>query len=131
MSLMVREGKVGAIGMADNVAMGYYVVYWLSKPYTLQEDMDGMSGTIGKGMMVVNTHYFNWVELAPHWYTQSKEKTVAEVRYVLLTGLHLLPISKTNKLPTACNRRKAAQKKVVKVMLLDHEVIMEEARKQD
>jgi hypothetical protein len=35
MSLMVREGKVGAIGMAGNAAMGYYAVKWLSKPYTL------------------------------------------------------------------------------------------------
>jgi hypothetical protein len=62
---------------------------------------------------------------------QSKETTVAEVTYVLLTGLHLLPISETNKLPMACNRREAAQKKAVKVMLLDHKVIMEEAGKRD
>jgi hypothetical protein len=57
--------------------------------------------------------------------------TVVEVRYVLLTGFQLQPISKTNKLPTACNRREAAQKKAVKVTLLDHEVIMEEAGKRD
>jgi hypothetical protein len=131
MSLMVHKGKVGAIGMADNGVMGYYVVKWLSKPYTLQEDTDGMSGTIGTGMMVANMLYFNRVEHVPHWYTQSKETTVAEVRYVLLTGLHLLPISATNKLPTACNWREAAQKKAVKVMLLDHEVIMDKAGKQD
>ncbi len=130
MSLMVREGEVGAIGTADNAAMSYYVVKWLSKPYTLQEDTDGMSGTIGAGTMVV-TLYFNRVDGTPHWYAQSKETLVAEVRYVLLTGLHLLPISKTNKLPTACNRREAAQKKAVKVTLLDHEVIMEEAGKRD
>jgi hypothetical protein len=132
MSLMVREGKVGAIGMADDAAMGYYVVKWLSKPYMLQEDTDGISGTIGAGTMVVDALYFNRVERASHCYMQSKETTVAEVRYVLLTGLHLLPISKTNKLPMACNRREAAQKKAVKVTtLLDHEVIMEEAGKRD
>ncbi len=50
---------------------------------------------------------------------------------MLLTGLHLLPISKINKLQTACNRREAAQKKAVKVTLLDHERIMEEAGKWD
>ncbi len=130
-SLMVRKGKVGAIGIADNAVMGYYVVKLLSKPYTLQEDTDSMSGTICAGTMVINALYFNWVERAPHWYKQSKETTVPEVRYVLLTSLHLLPISKTNKLPMACNRREAAQKKAVKITLLDHEVIMEEARKQD
>jgi hypothetical protein len=57
--------------------------------------------------------------------------TVVEVRYVLLTGFQLQPISKTNKLPTACNRKEAAQKKAVKVTLLHHEVIMEEAGKRD
>ncbi len=56
---------------------------------------------------------------------------MVEVRYVLLTGFQLQPISKTNKLPTTCNRREAAQKKAVKVTLLDHEVIMEEAGKRD
>ena len=75
--------------------------------------------------------YFNQVERARHWYTQSNMMTVVEVQYVLLTGFQLQPISKTNKLPTACNRKDAAQKKAVNVMLLVHEVIMEEAGKQD
>ena len=48
-----------------------------------------------------------------------------------LTGFQLQPISETNKLPSACNRKEAAQKKAVKVTLLDHEVIMEEAGKRD
>ena len=38
MSLMIREGKVGAIGTADKATMGYNVVKWLSEPYTLQEE---------------------------------------------------------------------------------------------
>jgi hypothetical protein len=38
MSLMVCEGKMGAIGTADEGALGYYVVKWLSNPYTLQEE---------------------------------------------------------------------------------------------
>jgi hypothetical protein len=71
MSLMVCKGKVGAIGTADNVGMGYYVIEWLSEPYTLQEDTDGMSGMIGTGTMVVDALYFNWVEHTPHWYMQS------------------------------------------------------------
>jgi len=132
MSLMIREGEVGAIGTADEAAMGYYLVKWLSEPYALQEDtLDGMSGMIGAGTMVVDAIYFNRVERAPHWYTQSGETTVAEVRYVLQTGLHLQPISTTNKLPMACQRREAMQKKAVKVTFRDHEAIMEEASKRD
>jgi hypothetical protein len=132
MSLMVHEGEMGAIGMADKAVLGYYVVKWLSNPYTLQEEtVEGMSGMISTGTMVADVLYFNWVERTTHWYTQSNMTTVAEVRYVLLTGFQLQPISETNKLPTACNRRVAAQKKAVKVTLLDHEVIMEEAGKRD
>ncbi len=35
MSLMMCEGHVGAVGMTDKAAMGYYLVKGLSKPYTL------------------------------------------------------------------------------------------------
>ncbi len=53
MSLMIHEGKMGAIGMADEVALGYYVGKWLSDSYTLQKEMaEGMSGMIGAGRMV-------------------------------------------------------------------------------
>jgi len=73
--------------------MGYYLVKWLGEPYTLQEDtLDGMSGMIGAETMVVDAIYFNRVERAPHWYTQSGKTMVAEVRNVLQTGLHLQPI---------------------------------------
>ncbi len=113
MSLMVRESKVGAIGMADNAAMGTMLLNGSASHTRYKRTR------IGTGTMVVDALYFNWVEHAPHWYMQSKETTVAEVRYMLLTGL-LLPISKTNKLPTACNRREAVQKKAAKVTLLDH-----------
>jgi hypothetical protein len=101
-SLMIHEGEVGAIGTADEATMGNYVVKWLSKPYTLQEEMEGMSGMIRVGTMVADMLYFNQVERARHWYyTQSNMTTVVEVRYVLLTGFQLQPISKTNKLTTA------------------------------
>jgi hypothetical protein len=46
MSLITREGEVGVVGMTDEVAMGYYLVKWLSEPYTLQVDTAGMSGMI-------------------------------------------------------------------------------------
>jgi len=35
MSLMIREGEVGAIDAAEEATMGYYVIKWLSEPYTL------------------------------------------------------------------------------------------------
>ena len=122
-----KQQKENAIRQMDGA---YYLVKWLSEPYALQEDMlDGMSRMIGAGTMVVNAIYFNRVQHAPHWYTQSGKTTVTEVRHVLQTGLHLQPISTTNKLLMACQRWEAMQKKAVKVTFQDHEAIMEEASK--
>ena len=39
---MMHIGEVGAVGTTDATAMGYYMVKWLSKPYTLQEETVGM-----------------------------------------------------------------------------------------
>ncbi len=52
--LMIREGKVRAVATTDEAAMGYYVVKWLSKPFSLQEYKEGMSGVISAGVMVVD-----------------------------------------------------------------------------
>ncbi len=51
-SLMIREGEVSAVATTYEAVMGYYVVKWLSKPYSLQEDKEGMSGVIGAGVMI-------------------------------------------------------------------------------
>jgi hypothetical protein len=32
MSHRVREGDIGVVGTEDEVAMGYYLVRWLSEP---------------------------------------------------------------------------------------------------
>ena len=111
--------------------MGYYLVKWLSEPYSLQAETEGMSGVIGAGSMVVDAVYYNRVERAPYWYTQSGETAIVEVRHVLQTGLQLQQISATNKLPNACNRLEATRQKAVRVSPRDHDSIMEEAGKRD
>ena len=98
---MMHIGEVGAVGTTDAAAMGYYMVKWLSKPYTLQEETVGMASLIGTGKMVAKAVYFNRVQRAPYWYTLSGEHTIVEVRHVLRSGLHLQPISVANKLPQA------------------------------
>jgi hypothetical protein len=132
MSLMMREGRIGAVGTTDKKAMGYYLIKWLSEPYTLQEDTEGMSGMIPIGSMVVDGLYFNRLQKAPLWNTPSGDTTVVEVKYVLQTGLQLQPISTTNALPkNAFARVEAMRKKAIKVSPLDHEAIMEKATKHD
>ncbi len=131
MSLMMRNGKVGAVGMSNKAVMGHCLIKWLSEPHTLQEDSEGMSGMIPAGSMVVNGLYFNRLQLAPLWYMPSGDTMVVEVKYVMQTGLKLQLISATNALPNACARHEATWKKAIKVSTLDHEGIMEEATKRD
>ena len=131
MSLTVHEGEVGAVGTTDEAANGYYLVKWISEPYTLQADTEGMSGIISAGKMVVDAVYFNRVQRAPLWYTPSAMVTIMEVKHILKTGLQVQPISATNALPRACATQEATRKKAVKVSSLDHEAIMEEATKRD
>jgi hypothetical protein len=131
MSLMMHKGQVGAVGTIDEAGMGYYLVKWLSEPYTLQENIDGMSGVIPTRSMVVDGLYFNRVQCAQCWYTPSGDTAVVEEKYVLQNGLQLQPISTTNALPNACTRVEAMQKKAIKVSTLDHKGIMEEATNRD
>jgi hypothetical protein len=109
MLLMICKGQIGAIGTTDKAAMGYYLVRWLSKPYTLQEDTEGMSGVIDTGVMVVDIMYFNHVECTPYWYMPMGGMIVIKVRHVLQMGLQLQEISTTNKLPQLCNTAVAMQ----------------------
>jgi hypothetical protein len=95
-TLIMHIGEVGAVGMTDIAAMGYYLVKWLSEPYTLQVDTEGMAGLIGTGKMVADTLYFNRVQRAPYWYMLSGENTIVEVRYVLQTGVQMQEISGVN-----------------------------------
>ena len=79
MSLIVHEGKVGAVGTTNEAAAGYYLVKWLSEPHTLHADTEGMSEIISAGKMVVDALYFNPVHCAQNWYTPSAIATVMEV----------------------------------------------------
>ncbi len=83
MSLIVHEGEVGAVGTTDEAVAGYYLVKWLSKPYTLHDDTEGMSGIISARKMVVDALYFNPVHCAQNWYTLSDITTVVEVKHIL------------------------------------------------
>ena len=127
MSLAIREGEVEAVGTIDKAAMGYYIVKWLSKPYALQVDAEGISGIVTAGAMVVDGLYFNRVQRAPYWYTQSEEKSIIEVKHVLQSGLQLKEICATNTLPWACNQLEATRKNAGKFSMQEHETIVEEA----
>jgi hypothetical protein len=89
MSLMVREVDIGVVGTDDKAAMGYYLMRWLSKLYTLQENTEGMSGIMYARAMVIDGLYYNHIQCAPYWYTPLETTTVVQVRHVLQTSLEL------------------------------------------
>jgi hypothetical protein len=132
MSLMIREGEVGAVGTTDKVVMGYYIVQWKSEPYALQTDAEG-SGIVTAGAMVVGGLYFNRIQRAPYWYTQLEEMSIIEVRHVLRSGLQLEEICATNKLPRPCNQLEVTRKNAGKISMQEHEneTVMEESERRD
>ena len=95
----------------------------------MQVDTDGMAGVIGDGTMVVDAMNYNRVQRAPFWYMKSEEKTEFEAWHVLKSGLDVEEVSATNPLPWGCNRMEATWHKAVKVNILNHEDIMEEAER--
>ena len=56
---------------------------------------------------------------------------VNEARFVLKSGLDLEEVCAMNPLPRGCNKVEAMRLKSVKVNILDHEDIMEEAARRD
>ena len=124
MSLIVHKGEFGAVGTTDEAAVGCYLVKWLSEPYTLHADTEGMSRFIFSRKMVVDALYFNPVHCAQNWYTPPAITMVVEVKNILWMGLRVQPISVKNALPRACVRIEATRKKAMKASSLDHEGIM-------
>jgi len=105
LSLMIPEGEVGAIGTADEATMGYYVIKWLSEPYTLQEETEGMSGMIGVGTMVATMLYFNQVEGARHWDTQSNRRRESGIDWSMMSTMMMTAMRARKRVRRRARRR--------------------------
>jgi hypothetical protein len=128
---MIRSGEIGAVATTDENAMGYYIVEWMSDPYSLQEDTEGMAGVMDAGTLVADAIFYNRVEGAPYWYTRSRMKAVIEVKYVVQTGFEMDGISGDNPLPRTCSKKEASRQDARKVSILDLEEIMDEIERRD
>ncbi len=123
--ILICMGDVGAVGITDEAAMGYYLVKWLSKPYTLQENTEGMDAMIGAGIRVIKRVYYTRVKCAPYWYMLLGMRTVFEMRHVLWIWLQLLEICSKNKLHQLCGRMEATWQK--REASFNHDRIMKES----
>ena len=57
MSVIVHNGKYGAINTADPTTMGYYVVKLLSEPYTLEYDNRFDKQVVKADELIVKSEY--------------------------------------------------------------------------
>ena len=76
MASLVKLGKYGAINSVDTTAMGYYVIKYLSEPYTLQEVKTKYGQVSKSAEPVVKSEYLSLMKtkkmvLATSWKNQS------------------------------------------------------------
>ena len=70
MASLVQLGKYGSINTADPTTMGYYVIEFLSVPYTLQEDQTTYGQFSKSGELVVKSEYHIILKSKTNWYWQ-------------------------------------------------------------
>lgn len=130
-SLSIKEGEVGAIGMASAATPLHGECYilgkWKSEPYKLQQEVMGVEAMLEPGTKVADAVLYYPVRLKPGWYTPSTVEVVVEVAQVLLTGLSLMTI-RDHLMTTKGNLNEAVRHpQAAKVPLCLHESILEAA----
>ena len=137
MAELIKVGGQGAFSTLDENAAGYYVVDWMSEPYTLQDDVELAEYTpamwLKAGELVCDARYYHEVVGAKGWYTpmeaSEQRDTVVRVQQVVAADLRLKPIAADNKLPSGMNKRKkelASKLGAVRLLNADHEKMLDE-----
>ena len=107
-------GTFGAMRTNDKATQGYYLVKWITEPYTVQEDTVMMrvepqqSPFVGEKMC--DAVFWNPVPNAIDWHIPiSKREGLVMIRlkYVLITGVTMRMISDNNMLPNKFNKKQA------------------------
>jgi hypothetical protein len=130
MAERVVDGGIGVFQTEDPEADGYYLIEWTTSPYTLQEDQllqeYDPPQLVKAGELVCEGRYLNQVGRARQWYTPSEVPTTVRMQQVIAPDLALMPISKQNKLPNACNKREATKLGAKRISNEDHEIFLDE-----
>ena len=62
MEFLVQFGKYCAINVVDSTTMGYYVIKYLSEPYTLQEEQTTDVQVSKAGEFMVKAEYLSLIK---------------------------------------------------------------------
>ena len=75
-SLIIMEGKYGAINSDDSSCHGYYIIKISSSPYTLQADLSIYGQVISSGETLCEGTYFFPINISSHYYALQKFKSI-------------------------------------------------------
>ena len=76
MSLIITEGKYGAIDSDYYSCHSYYIIKFSLSPYTLQADLFLGGQIISSGEMVCEGNYFFPININYHYYFLQKNKSI-------------------------------------------------------
>ena len=133
MNERVLIGTFGAMKTDDEATQGYYLVKWITEPYTVQEGilMKGVEPeqTAFAGEIICDALFWNPVPGAVDWYTPMRKRgriVMIRRKQVLVTGVMMMKISEENMLPNKYNRKEAKNQGVIKIDGEDIKEIIEE-----
>ena len=84
-SALFQNGKYGVINNADPTIMGYYVVKFLSEPYTLKDNKTVEKQVTKAGELILKEEYISTMKSNTNWYWKqlvTKEGIIIETRTI-------------------------------------------------
>ena len=76
MSLVVTEGKYGAIDTGSYSCHGYYIIKFYSSPYTLQTELSIYGQVISSNKILCEGTYFFPISINYYYYALQKTKSI-------------------------------------------------------
>ena len=73
MSLIIIEGKYGAIDADDSSCNGYYIIKFSSSTYILQSYLRIDGQVISSGEIACEENYFSPIDIDSHYYVLQKK----------------------------------------------------------
>ena len=135
---MVESGKYGAINTTDTSTNGFYVIFFTSGAYTLQENTTIDGKCLISGELVVNEKYLCSMQVDTNWYwNQQPNNHVITVptRTIIHPQLEVNAITDYHAIPTSICSRTQAKKSISRqpICLSDYEYdyILEEIDQRD
>jgi hypothetical protein len=133
----ITERSYGAVNTIDPNTQGFYIVKFMSTPYSLQQDMNVNGDCISSGELVCDAEYLSPAQLGSLWYVTPDEDTmpiVVEMSKVLVCNLAVNIVTELSDLDN-CVSTLSADDLLVKqpFKLSDHDLnsILDEIRRRE